>query len=317
MALRSCSFRVPPTFKRPDKTQSGLKYSAVFLRGVLWNRGQTVRIGFMDDGRPNGVQYDPSFLADGDPLERVIQNMSPVDMVKRVVKDRIQPFVDLNLEFVNDPRNADIRISFSTPSGGAWSYIGNSSVYDVPHDEPSMNFGFLSCVVISHEILHSLGMVHEHSNPKKGIQWDEEVVLKWAQETQGWDEETTRRNILTPLDKGSVNGSDFDSESIMLYAFDKNFTKCKCLETKWNKVLSLTDAKWLVKMYNPGADYAKIYAEVYSDMLPSAARDAKVAPVPGAAAVVHEVNVVVTFSATLLLLLAVSVFFSNARKSSV
>jgi hypothetical protein len=31
----------------------------------------------------------------------------------------------------------------------------------------------------------------------------------------------------------------------------------------WNKVLSLTDAEWLVKMYKNGADHRKIYAEVY------------------------------------------------------
>jgi hypothetical protein len=268
-SFKVCSMRMPADFKPPDMTKNGLKYSAVFLRGLTWEPKQTVRIGFMDEGRPNGVTYDPVFLDNGDPLEREIQFMSPMDMVRTVVRKRIQPFVDLKLVFVPDPSDAHIRISFSGQEEGAWSYVGNTSVYDLQSHEPSLNLGWLNTVVIVHEIMHGLGMGHEHQNPQNGLEWDREVVLKWARDTQRWDTPTTELNILEKLEKGAVTGSEFDSKSIMLYSFPLEFTKCKCVEMPWNKVLSLKDAEWLVKMYKQGADYRKIYATVYGYPTPS------------------------------------------------
>jgi hypothetical protein len=71
-----------------------------------------------------------------------------------------------------------------------------------------------------HEIGHTLGFPHEHQNPFAGIEWnEEEVYIRFGGPPNNWDRQKTFYNILRKLDLGEVEGSQWDSNSIMHYAF--------------------------------------------------------------------------------------------------
>ena len=115
-----------------------------------------------------------------------------------------------------------------------------------------MNFGWFDVPTTLHEFCHALGMIHEHQNPKgKTILWDKERVLRWAKETQGWDKETTDSNIIERYKMDEINGSTFDSKSIMLYFFpgnlvlDPNTNQCCGTGTNQNLMFSPYDVLYL------------------------------------------------------------------------
>ncbi|MER5182015.1 hypothetical protein ABT009_27275 [Streptomyces sp. NPDC002896] len=64
------------------------------------------------------------------------------------------------------------------------------------------------------------GDSHEHQNPFAGIEWDEEKVYPTlGAPPNNWSREQTFHNILRKLSTSEVEGSDWDPESIMEYAF--------------------------------------------------------------------------------------------------
>lgn len=157
-----------------------------------------------------------------------------------------------NLKFdFNDAANADIRIDFNS-GDGAWSYVG-TDCRSIPANQPTMNLGFLDGGTAAHEFGHAIGLAHEHQNPAGGIQWNEAVVLR---ELSGppnfWDEATIRHNVLRKYGVNQINGTKFDSDSIMLYFFPASWT-LNGIGTKANEVLSKLDKQFIAgaKMY-PG-----------------------------------------------------------------
>jgi hypothetical protein len=70
-----------------------------------------------------------------------------------------------------------------------------------------------------------------------------------AKESQCWNEETTRQNIINKYNKNSINGSDFDPLSIMLYFFPASLTTNN-IGTEQNFRLSGQDVIWIDKMYH-------------------------------------------------------------------
>ena len=135
--------------------------------------------------------------------------------------------IGLTFQEVDDPADATIRIGFDhSPNAGSWSYVGRDCV-DHASDprERTTNFGWDLTTPYGrdtalHELGHVLGFPHEHQNPKAGIVWDEEKVY----ETLGgppnnWPRETTFWNIIRKIPPNSVDGSDWDKDSIMHYQF--------------------------------------------------------------------------------------------------
>ena len=113
---------------------------------------------------------------------------------------------------------------------------------------------------------------HEHQNPRgKPIEWNKDVVLKWAATTQGWDKETTTHNILERYDISQINGSDFDPLSVMLYFFPPELTM-NGVGTKQNLRLSGEDVQWINKNYATGAPQTaeQFYQKVYNISLQKA-----------------------------------------------
>ena len=194
-----------------------------------------------------------------DPLEDVLYGKDPKEAVVKVIMERIQPLVPFKIKFVNSKGN--VKISFAG-GAGSWSLIGTDHLYAKPN-EATLNYGWLDVPTIIHEFCHTLGMIHEHQNPRGNtIQWDKKVVYAWAKESQGWDEQTTFENIIKRYEVGQVNGSDYDPNSIMLYFFDAKLT-LNHVGTQQNPSMSFTDIKWIKQTY-PGSTVGA--ANFYSRM---------------------------------------------------
>ena len=78
-----------------------------------------------------------------------------------------------------------------------------------------------------HEIGHAIGFHHEHQNPNAGIVWNEDAVYDYFARTQTppWDKAKTDHNILNKIDPLTVDGSDWDPNSIMHYSFRRGLIR--------------------------------------------------------------------------------------------
>lgn len=183
-----------------------------------------------------------------DPLEYSLNKSDIKGSIIRVIQERIQPLVPFNIRFVNQKGTVKVALAGKM---GSWSLLGTDHLHTDP-SEATLNYGWLDVATIIHEFCHVLGMIHEHQNPRgKTIQWDKQAVYTWARQTQGWDETTTYENIIKRYDINQINGSDYDSKSIMLYFFDASLT-LNHEGTKQNPRLSNTDIEWIQKTYPGG-----------------------------------------------------------------
>lgn len=149
-----------------------------------------------------------------------------------------------NLTFVFDNApDAAIRITFDS-SDGAWSYIGTDAS-SIPTNQPTMNLGFLDGGTAAHEFGHAIGLAHEHQNPAGGIEWNEEVVLRdLSGPPNSWSPEQIRHNVLDKYSADQIRGTNFDSDSIMLYFFPDTWVKSG-EGTKENDILSNLDKEFI------------------------------------------------------------------------
>lgn len=252
---------------------------AAFFTKKLWPQGSKLRIGFLDTEKTPEWTDMNTMRATGkplDPLTEKVRKMSAVDAIKTVVKERIIPLVGLDIQFVDDVEDANIRIAFE--NDGAWAYLGTDHLnYEYP--EPTVNFGWLDVGTIIHEFGHVLGMIHEHQNPKgQVIQWDKPKVIEWASETQGWDANTTEENIFGRYSVSQVNASNFDPLSIMLYFFPGSLT-VNDQGTEQNMRMSGYDVEYINKMYTMNAPETpdEFYLDVYGEKLEKAIKQSDAA----------------------------------------
>jgi hypothetical protein len=202
-----------------------------------------------------------------DPIEYKIKDLSLIDAVKLVIKERIEPLVNMTFEFIDEGGDCDfetcgvVRIGFQK-NKGCWALLGMDQFFS--KDKTTVNFEWLDAATIMHEMGHVIGMIHEHQlDIENPIEWNEEFVYEWAEETYGWDRDTTYTNILHKYDKEKINGIDFDPDSMMLYFFPKEMTM-NGVGTNQNLRLSIEDMKFIMSVM-PGKtnDYKKFYKEFY------------------------------------------------------
>jgi hypothetical protein len=177
-------------------------------------------------------------------------NSTQQQMVRQIAPEWCE-HANLRFEFVTNP-GATIRVSFDEDDG-AWSYIGVDNL-DIPVGAATLNLGWQDRGVILHEFGHMIGLAHEHQNPDGGLQWNEEVVIAALGGAPNyWDPETVRHNVLAKYSSDQIIGTEFDRESIMLYAFPASWT-VNGVSTDLNEDLSKQDKSFVAsaQMY-PGS----------------------------------------------------------------
>ena len=149
---------------------------AALLSGLKWTPGSTVSAKFL--GGSPALQ------------ERV----KKVALVWTTI-------ANIKFDFVQEG-NADIRIAFQE-GRGSWSYLGTVA-RQIDENEPTMNYGWLTDDstddavrrVVLHEFGHALGLIHEHQNPNRAIQWNRDAVINDLQgPPNNWDLETIENNM--------------------------------------------------------------------------------------------------------------------------
>lgn len=206
---------------------------AISLIGKQWVNGSTIRIRFVDGN---------------DNQQQMVRDIAPI----------WTQHANLNFEFTNHPR-AEIRVTFDS-TDGAWSYVGTDNL-NIPIHAATLNLGWQDQSVILHEFGHMIALSHEHQNPDGGIEWNEDAVIRdLSGPPNFWDEETIRHNVLDKYSADQVMGTDFDQDSIMLYAFPDEWTR-NMGATHENHDLSKLDKDFVKseQMY-PGRDTPEEHA---------------------------------------------------------
>jgi len=244
------------------------RLSAAFFKSKVLPQNSILTYGFLEDPDTKGIPRIDGQNTQGeiDPIHEQTEKLSLKDSIHLVIKERIEPIINIKFNFITDAANADIRITFDE-NDGAWSLLG-TDVLETKKPEPTMNLGWFNVFTTIHEFCHTLGMIHEHQNPRgEQIKWNKPVLYKVIGEQQGWSEETIDQNIINRYNKDDTNGSDFDPKSIMLYFFPSSVTT-NGVGTKQNRRYSAEDVIWLEKTYPGGKmSAAEFYQKAYGKTL--------------------------------------------------
>jgi len=193
------------------------------------------------DGRTLGV-----YFLDGSATQKAKVKEQAVKWCK---------FANVKFDFGATKANAQIRISF-VADDGSWSYIGTDCL-GIAKSKPTMNFGWLRDDtdateyerVVVHEFGHALGAIHEHQNPKGGIQWNLPAVYAYfGGPPNNWSKDEIDQNVINKYSVDQLNASKFDPDSIMLYHFDGALIKGGH-PTKNNTKMSRGDKRFIRTQY--------------------------------------------------------------------
>jgi hypothetical protein len=219
--LRVCALAPQP----PPVVPPGLDFerlNAILPGRTKWVNGTVLHYYFFDR------DIDGSQISFPDGTSRFVSWVG-AKAQREVVRDAFDTWRELGigLEFreVADRSEAELRIGFLFDFDGSWSYVGRD-VLQQGMNSRTMNFGWdlttspYGLTTALHEIGHTVGLPHEHQNPFAGIVWNEAAVYEYFQGPPNkWDRPKTFHNVLRKLDPAEVEGSSWDPNSIMEYAF--------------------------------------------------------------------------------------------------
>jgi hypothetical protein len=181
-------------------------------------------------------------------------------MRKRVEKvaHQWEQYAKVTFKFVT-AGPAEVRVSFYADSG-SWSAVGRDALNEryFPAFQPTMNYGWLRdntddgeySRVVLHEFGHALGCIHEHQSPKFNRVWDRQAVLKYFQGPPNyWSPAEIEHNVLSKYSPQGISATQYDPQSIMLYAFDGALFADGLGPTNSNTKLSQADITWIKSMY--------------------------------------------------------------------
>ncbi|WKN29616.1 M12 family metallopeptidase [Porifericola rhodea] len=218
--MRYCSMPVVPV-RTFDPDVDPMRAAAIIITDNKWVNGTVIHYYFFDQEEDGEYSFTPS----GERVWRSwVGSKEQQDVVREAFKTWKDIGIGLEFEEVNNREDAEVRIGFMQ-GDGSWSYLG-TYVLNIGAGQRTMNFGWdltssQGRDTALHEIGHTLGLPHEHQNPNAGIVWDEEAVYAaLAKPPNNWSEEMTYHNIIRKLDPDTVQGSNWDPDSIMHYPFE-------------------------------------------------------------------------------------------------
>lgn len=181
---------------------------------------------------------------------------NPGSELRRRILDHMNAWnATANVQFLEaSPSTAEIRLDRA--GSGYWSYLG-VDCRRVPAGQATMNLqGFTMSTpeseyrrVVRHETGHALGFPHEHLRRQIIQRLDVQKTLAYFRKTQGWNDSTTRSNVLTPLqDDQIVATPEAEEGSIMAYSLPGSITK-DGRPIVGGKDITPTDAEFAAKLW--------------------------------------------------------------------
>lgn len=214
-----CRLRSRPPRQFAPSVSAG-RVRAILGREKMWANGTALRYYFFD----NPQDHAQALGADG---QTVLIPWAGSEHQKAVVRKAFDIWtalgIGLSFTEVTDRADAEVRIGFMA-GDGHWSCLGRE-VLEAGPQERTMNLdgplhGTDGLDVALHEIGHTLGMEHEHQNPRAGIVWNVPAVESYyAAYPNFWDTDTTHFNILRKIAADGVFGGAWNPDSIMHYPF--------------------------------------------------------------------------------------------------
>ena len=156
----------------------------------------------------------------------------PADLRTRIVSHMNAWNKTAQVTFVETQTDPQVRIA-RVEDDGYWSYLG-TDILSIASDQSTMNLeGFTMETedsefhrVVRHETGHTLGFPHEHMRQELVDLIDPDKAIAFFGQTQGWNPEMVRQQVLTPIEQSSLWGTDHaDPNSIMCYQIPGTITK--------------------------------------------------------------------------------------------
>ena len=191
------------------------------------DRGRLIRS--IEQKWVNGTELTFSFFRNGEDVAGTFDTSGTIELIKNAFQIWADVGIGIKFREVANVNDAQIRIGFARrtlyrKSPGNWSYVGRAILdpNGTRTDPRTMNFnedltrrsnGIDTAI---HEIGHTLGFNHEHQNPRAGIEWNADAVYRAFGNNP---RQIVFNNILRKIPADTVDGSSFDKDSIMCYAF--------------------------------------------------------------------------------------------------